>query len=111
ELGCTGTTIADTIMVGRQGNSAVAIAAVGLAGNLYYAVAIFGTGLMLGLDTLVSHSYGAGDLKDAHRSLVNGVYLSLAMAPVLMFIVRLMVPLLQHLGIQESLLSQTVPYV
>ena len=55
-----------------------------LGSILYYVVAIFGTGLMLGLDTLVSHSYGAGDLEDAHRSLVNGVYLSLGIAPVLM---------------------------
>lgn len=47
ELGWTTMAIVDTIMVGRQANSAVAIAAVGLAGNLYYAVAIFGTGLML----------------------------------------------------------------
>jgi MATE family multidrug resistance protein len=111
ELGWMTMGIVDTMMVGRQANSALAIGAVSLGGMLYYVVAIFGTGLMLGLDTLVSHSYGAGDMEDAHRSLVNGVYLSLAMAPVLMFIVRLMVPLLQHLGIQESLLSQTVPYV
>src|SRR5271154_3258756 len=84
ELGWMFMGIVDTMMVGRQANSAVAIGAVSLGSILYYAVAIFGTGLMLGLDTLVSHSYGAGDVEDAHRSLVNGVYLSLALAPVLM---------------------------
>src|SRR5271168_2309779 len=84
ELGWMAMSIVDTMMVGRQHNSAVAIGAVSLGSILYYVVAIFGTGLMLGLDTLVSHSYGAGDLGDAHRSLVNGIYLSLGMAPILM---------------------------
>jgi multidrug resistance protein, MATE family len=111
ELGWTTMTIVDTIMVGRQGNSAVAIAAVGLAGNLYYAVAIFGTGLMLGLDTLVSHSYGAGDLEDAHRSLVNGNYLSLGMAPILMGLIWLWEPVLGALHIQGAVLSQAIPYL
>src|SRR5277367_2253800 len=84
ELGWMTMGIVDTMMVGRQTDSAVAIGAVSLGGLLYIAVAIFGTGLMLGLDTLVSHSYGAGDLEDCHRSLVNGAYLSLGIGPVLM---------------------------
>jgi MATE family multidrug resistance protein len=103
--------IVDTIMVGRQSNSAVAIAAVGLAGNLYYAIAIFGTGMMLGLDTLVSHSYGAGDLEDAHRSLVNGNYLSVLMAPGLMGLISLWEPVLRALKIQPSVLEQAIPYL
>src|SRR3984885_8372351 len=84
ELGWMTMGIVDTMMVGRQRESAFAIGAVSLGSIAYYVVAIFGTGLMLGLDTLVSRSYGAGDLHDAHRSLVNGIYLSLALAPVLM---------------------------
>ena len=63
ELGWMSMSIVDTMMVGRQADSAVAIGAVSLGSILYYVVAIFGTGLMLGLDTLVSHSYGAGDLR------------------------------------------------
>ena len=76
ELGWMTMAIVDTMMVGRQQHSAEAIAAVSLGSVLYVAIAFFGTGLMLGLDTLVSHSYGAGDVEDCHRSLVNGVYLS-----------------------------------
>ena len=111
ELGWVAMTIVDTIMVGRQSNSAIAIAAVGLAGNLYYAVAIFGTGLMLGLDTLVSHSYGAGNLEDAHRSLVNGNYLSVAIAPVLMGLIRVWEPVMRWLGIPSAVLEQAIPYL
>ncbi len=111
ELGWMTMGVVDTMMVGRQQNSAVAIGAVSLGSILYYVVAIFGTGLMLGLDTLVSHSYGAGDLEDAHRSLVNGVYLSLGMAPVLMGLVWLWEPLLRSLRIQQGVLNQAIPYL
>ena len=111
ELGWMTMGIVDTMMVGRQADSAVAIGAVSLGGILYIAVAIFGTGLMLGLDTLVSHSYGAGDLEDCHRSLVNGAYLSLGIAPVLMGLVLLFEPLMRSLDIQSSILNQAIPYL
>ncbi|HKV03943.1 MAG TPA: MATE family efflux transporter [Candidatus Acidoferrales bacterium] len=111
ELGWMTMGIVDTMMVGRQSNSAIAIGAVSLGSIVYYVVAIFGTGLMLGLDTLVSHSYGAGDIHDAHRSLVNGVYLSLGMAPVLMGVIRLWEPVLRSLDIQPAVLSQAIPYL
>lgn len=111
ELGWMAMGIEDTMMVGRQTNSAVAIGAVSLGSVLYYAVAIFGTGLMLGLDTLVSHSYGAGDVEDCHRSLVNGVYLSLGTAPVLMGIVRLWEPILHRLTIEPDVVNVAIPYL
>jgi MATE family, multidrug efflux pump len=111
ELGWMSMSIVDTMMVGRQAESAIAIGAVSLGSILYYVVAIFGTGLMLGLDTLVSRSYGAGDLEDAHRSLVNGIYLSVGLAPVLMGVVRVWEPLLRLLDIQPSLMAQTIPYL
>src|SRR5271170_8353931 len=111
ELGWMTMGIVDTMMVGRQASSAVAIGAVSLGSILYYVVAIFGTGLMLGLDTLVSHSYGAGDLEDAHRSLVNGIYLSLALTPILMGVVWLFEPVLRSLDIQPAILDQALPYL
>jgi len=111
ELGWMSMAIVDTMMVGRQTHSAEAIAAVSLGSVLYVAIAFFGTGLMLGLDTLVSHSYGAGDVEDCHRSLVNGVYLSVVIAPALMVIVRLFEPLLRSLNFQPEILNQTIPYL
>jgi MATE family multidrug resistance protein len=111
ELGWMSMGIVDTMMVGRQQNSAVAIGAVSLGSILYYVVAIFGTGLMLGLDTLVSRSYGARDLEDAHRSLVNGIYLSLGIAPILMGVVWLWEPILRSLSIQPDVMRQAVPYL
>ena len=111
ELGWMTMGIVDTIMVGHQRDSAVAIGAVSLSSILYYVVAIFGTGLMLGLDTLVSQSYGAGDLEDAHRSLINGVYLSLALTPILMGVVWAWEPIVRLLGIPAPLTAQAIPYL
>ncbi|MGH9708681.1 MAG: MATE family efflux transporter [Candidatus Acidiferrales bacterium] len=111
ELGWMTMAIVDTMMVGRQAHSAEAIGAVSLGSILFNSTAIFGTGLMLGLDTLVSHSYGAGNVEDCHRSLVNGVYLSVAMTPVLMGIVLLFEPLMRSLHIEAAVLNQAIPYL
>ena len=51
-------TTVDTIMVGPLGPAA--IGALGIANSAFYSIAIFGMGLLLGLDTLVSQSHGAG---------------------------------------------------
>ena len=111
ELGWMSMPIVDTMMVGRLPYSAQAIGAVSLGSILFYSVAIFGTGLMLGLDTLVSQSFGAGRMEDCHRSLFNGVYLSLGMAPVLMGLVWLWSPLLRWLEIDPSVLRLAGPYL
>ncbi len=109
ELGWMGMGIVDTMMVGRV--SAQAIGAVSLGGVLFYAVAMFGSGLMLGLDTLVSQAYGARRLMDCHRSLVSAIYFSLPLAPLLMLLTWCWVPLLERFGINPSVLREAVPYL
>src|SRR6266566_2312391 len=81
ELGWMSMAIVDTTMVGRLPSSAVAISAVSLGGILVHVLAFFGGGLLIGLDTLVSQAFGAGQREDCHRSLVHGIYLSLALTP------------------------------
>ena len=111
ELGWMGMGIVDTMMVGRVRESAVAIGAVSLGSVLFFAVAIFGAGLLLGLDTLVSHSYGAGDIEDCHHSLVHGIYISFALTPLLMGLIWLCIPLLRSSGIQPAVLREAIPYL
>jgi len=109
ELGWMGMGIVDTMMVGRVG--AEAIGAVSLGSVLFYTVAIFGSGLMFGLDTLVSQSFGAGKLMDCHRSLVSAIYFSLPLAPALMLLTWCWVPLLGRFGIHPAVWHQTAPYL
>ena len=68
--------IVDTIMVGRL--SPAAIGAVGISSAIFYTPALFGIGLLLGLDTLVAQAFGRGDFDDCHRALAQGVYLAIA---------------------------------
>ncbi len=111
ELGWMGMAIVDTIMVGRLPYSADAIGAVSLGSIVFLTMGIFGTGLMLGLDTLVSQAYGAGNIADCHHSLVNGIYVSLVATPILQGIVWLIGNSLWRFGIAPEVLVYTIPYL
>ncbi len=110
ELGWMSMAIVDTMMVGRLPNSAVAISAVSLGGILVHVLAFFGGGLLIGLDTLVSQAFGAGRREDCHRSLLHGIYLSLALTPFLMAPVWFFDPLLRFARIAPDIVSVAVPY-
>ena len=111
ELGWIAMGIVDTMVVGRVPQSAEALGGVSLGSVLFYTVGMFGGGLLLGLDTLVAHSCGAADIDDCHRSLVSGLYLSLALAPVLMAALWLATPWLRSFGINQAVLRQAIPYM
>jgi multidrug resistance protein, MATE family len=111
EVGWMSMGIVDTIMVGRLPDSAVAIGATGLGQSLYHSIAIFGGGLLLGLDTFVSQAYGRKDLNDARLSLVNGLFLAGALTPILMLIVLCWPPLMQHFGISGELVDPMRPFL
>jgi MATE family multidrug resistance protein len=109
ELGWSFMGMVDTLMVGRV--SAEAIGAVSLGTALYLAVAIFGIGLLLGLDTMVSQAFGAGKIEDCHRSLLHGTYLSLLLTVVLTGVIWSAIPFLPSWGLNPEVLPLTVPYL
>src|ERR1700678_3811707 len=82
ELGWMVMGVVDTIMVGRLGPAA--IGAVALGNAVCYTPSLFGIGLLLGLDTLVSQSYGGKDYDGCHRWLAQGIYLALLVTPFIM---------------------------
>ncbi len=101
--------IVDTIMVGRL--SPAAIGAVGISSAIFYTPALFGIGLLLGLDTLVAQAYGRGDFDDCHRALAQGVYLAIAYVPFAMLIVGLAPHLFPVLGINEAVRAPARQYI
>ena len=109
ELGWMAMGLVDTMMVGRV--SAEALGAVSIGTSLFFAVAILGLGMLLGLDYLVARAYGAGEMQDARRSLVHGAYLSLALAAVLTVVLHAIVANLMAFGIQPEVARATVPYM
>jgi multidrug resistance protein, MATE family len=78
ELGWMSMGLVDTVMVAPLGPAAIGAAGIGNA--LHIAFAIFGMGLLLGLDTLVAQAYGAGDHSDCHRWLLHGLLLAAILA-------------------------------
>lgn len=110
ELGWMSMAIVDTMMVGHLPDSATAIGAVSLGSNIFTAIALFGGGLLMGLDTLVSQAFGAGQREDCHRSLVNSVYLSIALTPLLAIPVLLLPRLLRAMRVDIGVLELAIPY-
>ena len=109
EVGWMGMGIVDTMIVGRLG--AEAIGAVAIGGVLFFAVTVFGMGMLLGLDTLVSQAFGAGRGEDCRRALWQGVYLALALTPPLTAVVFASRPILHAFGVQPAVVRLAVPYI
>src|SRR5438874_7863439 len=92
ELGWMSMGIVDTMVVAHV--SPAAIGAVSIGGALFNTAGWTGGGLLLGLDTLISQSFGAGDVADCHHSLLTGVYLSVPIGLALMGAIWLFTPFL-----------------
>src|SRR3989475_2597824 len=110
ELGWMSMAIVDTMMVGRLPNSATAMGAVSLGSNIFIVLALFGGGLLMGLDTLVSQAFGVGQREDCHRSLLNSIYLSIALTPFLTTAVWLLPALLGRMHVDPGVLALAIPY-
>jgi MATE family multidrug resistance protein len=101
--------IVDTAVVGRVG--AVQLAAVGLANALYLCVLVFGMGLMLGLDPLISQAFGAGDALRARRLLWSGLRLATVVALALSIPLAVVPLALGPAGISREIASETGRYL
>ena len=109
ELGWMAQGLIDLVMAGPLGPAA--IGAGSLANMLFYPIAISGTGLLLGMDTLVAQSFGAADPRDCRRTLVNGSWLALALTPPLTLAIGAMIPLMRALGTNPRVLALFGPYL
>ena len=109
EIGWMAMGIVDALMVGPLGPAA--IGATGMSGNLFIAVAIFGMGLMLGLDTLVSRANGAGDRAEGVRWLGHGLWLALVTSPVLLVVFYGVFATIGRWGINPEVLTLARPFL
>ena len=109
EIGWMSMGVVDTIMVGPLGPAA--IGASGMSNSLFFAVAVFGMGVMLGLDALVAKSYGAGRLDDCVRWLQHGVLVALVVAPTIMLIFYGALTTSARWGLHPAVRAQAQPYM
>ena len=109
ELGWMIQGVVDTIMVGALGP--VSIGAVALGNALFYTPSLFGIGLLLGLDPLVAQAFGRRDYDECHRWLAQGIYLAIAITPVLMVLVAIASFGLSRFGIDPTVAAPAAAYV
>ncbi len=109
ELGWMAMGVVDTVMAGHAGRQM--LGAVALGHGLYYTFAVFGVGVMLGLDTLISQAFGRGDIGDCRRSLAGGLVTSLLLSPPLIALAWAMGPVMEWFGIESSLNADTQGYL
>ncbi len=111
EIGWMSMVIVDTMMVGRLPSSAASIGAVSISSSIFIVFAFFAEGLLAGLDTLVSQAFGAGKREDCHRSLINGIYLSIVITPFLLLPVWYIPLYFKQWGVAPEVAVLAVPYM
>lgn len=101
--------LVDVMMVGRVGAEAIGAVSVGV--NVFFAAAIFGIGMLLGLDFLVARAFGAGRLDEAHRALHHGLALALPLTVLLTAVLLAAALHLEAIGIRPEVGREAEPYL
>ncbi|HEY6002332.1 MAG TPA: MATE family efflux transporter [Anaeromyxobacter sp.] len=101
--------VVDTAIVGRAG--ALPLAGTGLGNALFMALAVFGMGVMHGIDPLVSQAVGAGDMARARRVLWQGAWLACGLAAILAVPFALVPGVLVPLGIEPQVAREASRYL
>jgi MATE family multidrug resistance protein len=109
ELGWMTMGIVDTLMVGRL--SPEAIGAAGVGSSVFMGIGVFARGLLLGLDTLVSHAFGAGRLEECHRWLLHGAVLACVLSVPVTGLLWLIAAHLEAWGFDPAVLGLTREYL
>jgi MATE family multidrug resistance protein len=100
--------LVDTAVVGRLGE--MQLGAVGLGNSVYFAVAVVGLGLMLGLDPLVAQAVGAGERLRARSTLWQGIWIAALLTLPLAAVITGVVLVLAPLGIEAETAAETASY-
>ncbi len=111
EVGWMAMGIVDTMMVGHMANPALAISAAAIGQILYNTIAFGVAGVLLGLDTYLSQSHGAGRFDEANRWLLHGLILAAGLAAALILMVLLAPPLMLRLPIDRAVLTGSVAFL
>jgi MATE family multidrug resistance protein len=109
ELGWMIMGFVDTVMAGRL--SPAAIGAGSLGNMLHFPIVVSCTGMLYGMDTEVSRSFGARDDEACRRNLIQGLWLAVAVSPVAIAVLWAMLPLLGAVGTNSNVMQLLVPFV
>ena len=93
--------LVDIAVLGRVG--ARELGGAGLGNAVFFAVSVFGMGVVFGVDPLISQAVGSGDRVRARRLLWQGCWLALEVTAVLTAILFILAALLPTFGVQPEL--------
>src|SRR5690606_32465128 len=109
QIGMMAMGVVDTVMVGRV--SAAALAAVALA-NLYsFGIMIFGLGVLMALDPIISQSLGARDRAAVSRGLQRGFVLATLLTVPISLLLLTVEPALRLAGQPAEVVPLAAGYV
>jgi multidrug resistance protein, MATE family len=111
EVGWMAMGIVDTIMVGHTANPALAISVAALGQVLYNTLAFGIAGILLGLDTYLSQSHGAGKFDEANRWLYHGLLFAAVLAVLLIVLIAAAPILMLRLPIDHQVLVGSVSFL
>jgi MATE family multidrug resistance protein len=101
--------IVDTAMLGRY--SSASLAGAGTAIGILFAITVVGIGIVMGLDTLIPQSLGAGEERGARDLLASGVRLALVLTVPVSAIVVGAALILPHSGIESEVADQAAAHL
>ena len=101
--------VADSVMVGRI--SAAALGGVALGNVYFFAICVFGMGVLMALDPVVSQAVGARDEPAVARGLQRGIVLSLLLSVPASLLLLTTGPFLRALGQPAEVVPIAAGYV
>jgi multidrug resistance protein, MATE family len=101
--------IVDTALLGRFSDAALAGA--GLANGVLFSVTVVGIGIIMGMDTLVPQSLGAGDRRGAAELLGSGVRLALLLTLPISAVVVAAALLLPYSTVESGVAASAAAYL
>lgn len=101
--------VADSIMVGQLGKTPLAAAS--LANSLFGIIMVLGLGTSFIMTPLVAQADGEKNTNKIQITLVNGVWILLAMGFLLAFLLHTGLPLMHYIGQPEKVVMLAQPYL
>lgn len=101
--------VVDAVMVGHL--STAALAGVGLGNALYFGIASFGNGVIMGVDAPIAQAIGAGEPARARRALWQGVRIALVLGLVTTALVAIAPLFLEAVGVKPAVAVECRRYV
>jgi MATE family multidrug resistance protein len=101
--------LVDTALAGRIG--AVALGATGLGSTIFFLGAVFGMGIVMGVDPVASQAFGAARRRHARRWMWHGIYAGLLVTPPITAAIFGLGQCLELFGISQDLAETTRLYL